>query len=221
MGACSDRGAIRMTHADERLAVLVHEVRSPVAALRAIAETFRGQRIEPAERRPLIGLAIAACLGIERLVRDVPVSSVRLEPVDIRCLVEEVVAAAVLGGANVRAEIGAGLPSLRADPVRLRQAFDNLVSNALRHAGSSSEVLVLARRDGPSVLISVVDRGPGIPVEQQERIFEPGVRLKTGRPGSGLGLAVSRAIAEAHGGTLTVESVPGQGSAFNLALPVS
>ncbi len=213
---------MRVTQSDrQRLAVLVHEVRSPVAALRAIAETCKGGRLETGERGPLVNLAIAACLGIERLIRDVTVSSVRLEPIDVGRLVEDVVSAAVLGNANVRAHVDAGLPSLRADPVRLRQALDNLVSNALRHAGSSTGVLVHARQAGASVLISVVDRGPGIPVGQQERIFEAGVRLKSGRPGSGLGLSVSRAIAEAHGGTLTVESIPSEGAAFTIALPVS
>ncbi len=211
-----------MTQPDgERLAVLVHEVRSPVAALRAVAEACQGNRLGTGERRRLVELAIAACLGIERLVRDETVSSVRLEPVDVGRLVEEVGAAAVLGGSNVSTEIDASLPPLRADPLRLRQAFDNLVLNALRHAGSTTEVLIRAEQAGTSVLVSVADQGPGIPVDQQERVFEAGVRLNAGRPGSGLGLAVTRAIAEAHGGTLTVESVPGEGATFTIALPVS
>ena len=209
-----------MTGSDkERLAVLVHEVRSPVAALLAIAETYRGDRVEATERRRLIELAVAACRGIERLVGDVTVSSVRPEDLDFGRLVDETVAAAVLGGGNVRADVDAGLPSLRADPLRLRQAFDNLVWNALHHAGFSKEVLIRARPAGASVLISVADQGPGIPYDEQERIFESGVRLDTGRPGSGLGLAVARAIAEAHGGTLTIDSAPGEGATFTIALP--
>ncbi len=211
-----------MTQSDrERLAVLIHEVRSPVAALRAIAETCQGNRLETRERRPLVDLAIAACLGIERLIGDVTVSSVRLESVDIGRLVEEAVGAAVLGGESVRAEVDEGLPPLRADPLRLRQALDNLVSNALRHAGSSTEVLIRARPAKAAVLLSVADQGPGIPLDEQEKIFEAGVRLDAARPGSGLGLAVVRAIVEAHGGTLAVESVPGEGTTFTIALPVS
>ena len=211
-----------MTRSDkERLAVLVHEVRSPVAALRAIAETYRANRVETSERGRLIELAVAACRGIERLVGDVTVSSVRLEPVDSGRLVEETVAAAALGGGNVRVEIDAGLPPLRADPLRLRQALDNLLSNALRHAGSSKEVVIRAWPAGSSVLLSVADQGPGIPLDEQERIFEAGVRLDSGRAGSGLGLAVARAIAEAHGGTLTIDSAPGEGATFTIALPGS
>lgn len=221
MGAHTARRAICVTGPDrDRLAILVHEVRSPVAALAAIAETYRDNRLETTARRPLVELAIAACRGIERLVSDAAVASVRLEKVDIHRLVDEAVTAAVLGGGNVRAEVDVGLPSLHADPFRLRQALDNLVLNALRHAGSSEEVLVRAGRAGAIVQLSVADHGPGVPLDEQERIFEAGVRLDTGGRGSGLGLAVARAIAEAHGGTLTVESVPGEGATFTIALPV-
>ena len=206
---------------EERLAVLVHEVRSPVAALRAIAETTRANRVEGTDRRRLVELAIAACHGIERLLDDVMVSSVRLEEVDVGRLVEEVVGMARLDGANVRAQVDASLRPLLADPLRLRQALDNLVSNALRYAGSSKEVLIRARSGGTTVLLSVADHGPGIPYDEQERIFEPGVRLDSGRPGSGLGLAVARAIAEAHQGTLTIDSAPGEGATFTIALPGS
>lgn len=222
MGTHADRRAICVTGPDrDRLAIVVHEVRSSVAALAAIAETYRDNRLETTARRPLIELAIAACRGIERLVTDAALASVRLENVDIGRLVDEAVAAAVLGGGNVRAEVDVGLPSLRADPLRLRQALDNLVSNALRHAGSTTpEVIVRARRGDGAVLLSVADTGLGVPPDEQERIFEAGVRLSGGRSGSGLGLAVARAIVEAHGGTLSVESAPERGATFTIALLV-
>ena len=221
MGTHADRRAICVTGPDrDRLAIVVHEVRSSVAALAAIAETYRDNRLETTVRRPLIELAIAACRGIERLVTDAALASVRLENVDIGRLVDEAVAAAVLGGGNVRAEVDVGLPSLHADPLRLRQALDNLVSNALRHAGSPEEVVIRARRAEAVVLLSVADQGPGVPLDEQERIFEPGVRLNRERSGSGLGLAVARAIAEAHGGTMTVESGSAEGATFTIALPV-
>ena len=211
-----------MTRSDkERFAVLVHEVRSPVAALRAIAETCRGNPAATNERRRFVELAVAACRGIERLVRDVTVSSVRPEPLDSRRLVEEAAAAAVLGGGNVRVEVDAGLPRISADPLRLRQALDNLVSNALRYGGTSTEVVIRAQPGRSSVLFSVADQGPGIPLDEQERIFEAGARLDSRQPGSGLGLAVARAIAEAHGGTLTIDSIPGEGARFTIALPVA
>jgi two-component system sensor histidine kinase BaeS len=204
-----------------RLAILVHEVRSSVAALAAIAETYPQVRDDVAANRPLVELALAAARGIERVVTDAAVASVRREQVDIARLVEETVAAAVLGGGNVRADVATGLPLLEADPLRLRQALDNLVSNALVHSGSTAEVIVRARGGGESIMISVLDTGAGIPLDDQQRIFEAGVRLERERPGSGIGLAVVRAIAEAHGGALTVESVPGEGASFTVEIPLA
>ncbi len=210
-----------MTDADrDRLAILVHEVRSSVAALSAIAETYPQVRDDLTANRSLIELALAASRGIARIVADATVASVRKEPVDVGRLVEDAVTAAVLGGGNVRAEIAPTLPVLEADPVRLRQALDNLVSNAFVHSGSSDEVVVRVRDVDASVVISVVDTGSGVPLSEHERIFEQGVRLDDARPGSGIGLALARAIAEAHGGTLTVESAAGPGAIFAITLPV-
>jgi two-component system sensor histidine kinase BaeS len=108
-----------------------------------------------------------------------------------------------------------------ADPLRLRQALDNLMTNALTHAGSGGDVVVSGGLSETLVLVSVSDSGAGVPLADQERIFEAGVRLDAGRAGSGLGLVIARAIAEAHGGRLTVRSTPGEGATFTIALPVS
>jgi two-component system sensor histidine kinase BaeS len=107
-----------------------------------------------------------------------------------------------------------------ADPLRVRQALDNLVSNALLHGSREHDVVVSVRSQGTHVLLAVADAGEGIAPEDQSRIFETGVRLDGGKAGAGLGLAITRAIAEAHGGTLTVESAPGRGSTFTIALPL-
>jgi signal transduction histidine kinase len=168
-----------------------------------------------------VELALSAARAIERLVTDATLASVRLEEVDVGRVVDDAVAAAVLAGADARAEFAAGLPSIQADPVRLRQALDNLVANALVHSGSADEVVVRARQDEGSILLSVVDAGTGVPVAEQERIFLPGVRLHGERPGSGIGLAMARAIAEAHGGSLTLDSTPGRGATFTLRIPVA
>lgn len=205
----------------DRLAILVHEVRSPVAALAAIAETLREESLERSARCELADLALAACRGIERVVTDATVASVLQENVDVGRLIGETAAAAALAGTPVRAEVAPGLPRLEADPLRLRQALDNLVSNAAAYTPSGEEVVVSASTREGNVLLSVTDSGQGVAIEHQERIFDAGVRLNLERPGSGLGLAVARAIAEAHGGTLTVESAPGKGATFTLALPTS
>ena len=208
------------TDGTERLAVLVHEVRSPVAALSAIAEAFTDESLESPERLELARLAISACRGIERVVLDAAAASVRLEPLDVSALVLQVAAAASLVGTRVEPSVAADLPRITADPLRLRQALDNLVANALTHAGSDGVVSVSATSSGTYVLLSVSDSGSGVPLIEQERIFEAGVRLNPDRAGSGLGLAIARAIAEAHGGKLTLTSIPDEGATFTIALPV-
>lgn len=202
----------------DRLAVLVHEVRSPVAALAAIADRFVDVGPGAPDRRELARLALTACRGLERVVVDAVTASVRREPMEPGELVQDVATTASLGGARVESAIEPGLPLVSGDPVRLRQALGNLVTNALVHSGSH-EVVVGARSDGDGVAFFVSDAGIGIPAAEQDRIFDTGERLDPGRPGSGLGLAVVRAIAEAHGGSLGVRSAPGEGATFTLVLP--
>jgi two-component system, OmpR family, sensor histidine kinase BaeS len=203
----------------ERIAVLVHEVRSPVAALSAIAETLSEAELDHAARLELARLSISACRGVERIVTDVAVASIHTERVDADELVRQAVAAAALCGAVVDADLAFELPEIDGDPARLRQVLDNLISNAVRHGSPTQAVLVRAEVDG-MLRISVSDSGDGIPLEQQERIFDVGVRLDPESPGAGLGLPLARAIAEAHGGSLTVASAPGAGTTFTLALPL-
>jgi signal transduction histidine kinase len=203
----------------ERLAVLVHEVRSPVAALHAIATTLAEPPVEGRSRRELVRLVIAACRAIERTVLDASLTSIRREEVDPGGLVREAASAAAVAGARVEARVAPGLPPISGDGVRLRQALDNLVSNAVVHGGPDTVIVVEASASRHEVRLSVADHGVGIPVGERERILEAGVRLDPTRPGSGLGLAIVRAIAEAHGGHLVVESAPGEGATFTIALP--
>jgi signal transduction histidine kinase len=204
----------------ERLALLVHEVRSPVAAVAAISEALKGDDLDEGSVRELVRLALAGCHGIERIVRDAALGRLRFEEVDISQLVEDAVATAALAGGRVRAVVDAPLPPLQGDAVRLRQALDNLIANALAHAGSDDEVVVSAGVEAGAVLVSVSDRGRGIALEDQDRIFEVGARAAHDTAGSGLGLAVVRAIAEAHGGTVQVDSGIREGATFSIALPL-
>ncbi len=202
-----------------RLALLVHEVRSPVAALSAVAEAVTDTPADDTQRPELVRLALAASRAIERIVLDIAVDSVRVEPVDIAALARDVVATLSVSGANVVAEGVDGSIVADADPVRLRQVLDNLVANALTHAGATNLVTIRLTASRESVEIAVADAGPGIPRDDLARIFELGVRLDPEAPGSGLGLALSRAIVDAHGGTLEVASTPGEGSTFTVVLP--
>lgn len=205
---------------DERLAILVHEVRSPVAALSAIAETVRATAVDDDTRAELIGLVLAACRGIERLVGDLDVASVRRERLEVVPLVANAVAAARLRGLDVEIASVDGAPVVNGDPTRLRQALDNVLANALTHAGGS-DVLVTVGRVKSAVEIAVADRGGGIPESERDRVLEPGVRLDDSKPGSGLGLAVTRAVVEAHGGQVGIRATEGGGATVVIILPVA
>jgi len=203
----------------ERLDVLVHEVRSSVAALSAVAEAAAGAPASDLPRRELARLALAASRAIQRIVMDIAVASVHMERLDAAALAHDAVAAFSVRGASVVAE-GVGRPLVvEADPVRLRQVLDNLIANALTHAGSGRPVRVRVTATHDNVEITVSDAGRGIPLDELARIFEPGVRLGADTKGSGLGLALSRAIVEAHGGTIAVDSIVGEGSTFTIVLP--
>lgn len=209
-----------MNRADT-LALLVHELRSPVAALAAIADTLSARRgeVDPVDARRLLRLAVDAAHDIERIVVDATPGSLRCESVDPAGMIEDAVEGARLSGAPVRLDVVRDLPVLYADPVRLRQALANLVANAAAHSPPDMEVVVAATEVENWVLIEVTDHGEGIASADQARIFEPGFRLSD-RPGQGIGLAVARAVAEAHGGALEVVSAPGEGATFTLVLPV-
>jgi two-component system, OmpR family, sensor histidine kinase BaeS len=203
----------------DRLAVLVHEVRSPVAALSAIAETVADADLSPTARRELVRLVTLACRGIERVVADTTVASINPERIDPLALVRDVAAAANLRGASVGVVAPGSVPEIDVDAARIRQALDNLITNAVVHGGASDAVVVRVQA-GDALLIEVSDRGAGIASADIERIFDAGVRLDPDSPGTGLGLALARAITEGHGGTLTVVSTPGVGTTFTISLPL-
>lgn len=200
----------------DRLAVLAHEVRSPVAALTAIAEAYA--TADHAGRRRLVELAGAAAAGLERLLADAGAATLQLERLDVGTIARDAAETASLGGTLVVAETEDGI-LVDADSDRLRQALDNLIGNAAGHSPAGGTVTVTVRRKDDSIVIAVADEGEGIAADDVARIFEPGVRLTDSRPGSGLGLAVVRTIAREHGGEVEVESSPGQGTTFRLVLP--
>ena len=188
----------------DRLGVLAHELRSPVAALRALAEAAHGELADGALSQ-LVVLALASGRDVERLLSDPKLFSLRPEPVSL----EELIAPHARPGVTWTAEDA----TLVGDPTRLRQAVGNLVANGLRHGGA---VTVEARAAGDEIVIQVHDDGPGVP--EGIDIFAAGV---SGSGSTGYGLWLARAIAEAHGGTLTLVPNPGPGATFRLAVPCS
>jgi signal transduction histidine kinase len=121
---------------------------------------------------------------------------------------------------SFKVEVGVALAPFETDPVRLQQILVNLLSNAVRHSPPGGSIHVTLRGNGNGVEFIVRDEGPGIPVEIQERVFEPFERFDPHSGlGTGLGLPVSRRLAEVLGGRLSVESAEGEGAAFILSLP--
>lgn len=187
----------------EQLGILAHELRSPVAALTALAEASSGAR-DSAVRRRMLELSVAAARDIERLVSDPELFSLRLEPVDLAALVNAFSGPSVTVAAD-------GEQIVRGDPTRLRQAISNLVANGLRH-GTHVALEVTEEDDG--IAVAVADDGPGL-----EPGIDPFARGSSGVGSTGYGLWLARAIAEAHGGTLELADAPGTGGRLRLSLP--
>lgn len=189
----------------EELAILAHEVRSPVAALAALADA--GPTADPESLVQLLVLARAAVADVVRLCEEV--DGVRLGPLE-RVPLESVMAAATAPGVTVELEEGL---IVAGDATRLRQAVGNIVANGVRHA---STVRVTGRRSGTGVLIEIDDDGPGVPAGVD--VFAKGV---SGAGSSGYGLWLARSIVEAHGGTLELVRSDGPGACFRIVLPLA
>ena len=217
------------------VSLVSHELRSPLAAVIGAARTLQERRDElTAEQRDqLLSLISGEASRLTVLVADVLDTS-RIEAgtfsyqfgeVDVASLIEDVVATASVRQAEVgvRAMLAEPLPPVGGDRERLRQVLTNLVENAVKYSAEGDAVEVSAQREDLYVRISVSDRGPGIPDDQQQLIFQKFGRAEVeggSKPGTGLGLFIARSIAEAHGGTLEVQSRRGGGATFTLSLPL-
>ena len=216
------------------VSLVSHELRSPMAAVIGAARTLqqRWRDLQVEQREAFLALIADETSRLATLIGDVLDTSridagtfvYRFDDIDLGSLVREAVATAALAQSEVplEVEVGPSLPVVRADPARLRQVLGNLIDNAVKYSPSGEPVQVVAGARSGGVFVSVADRGPGIPRDEQRVIFEKFGR-STGpgmtKPGSGLGLYIARAIAEAHGGTLDVSSTPGRGSTFMFHLP--
>ena len=215
------------------VSLVSHELRSPMAAVIGAAQTLqqRWRELSPEQRASFLELIADETSRLADLIADVLDTSrieagtftYRFDDLDVGELAEEAVASAALGQdeVEIRAVVHRPLPDVRGDRVRLRQVFANLIENAVKWSEGGEHVDVEVSTTNGRVVIGVRDRGPGIPREEHGVIFEKFGRAKggAGRAGTGLGLFIARSIAEAHGGTVEVRSVPGQGATFTLTLP--
>jgi two-component system, OmpR family, sensor histidine kinase KdpD len=213
------------------LRAVSHDLRTPVTAIVAAGHALGSGALTATERTELSAAVVQegehlAAL-VEKLLDLSRLQAGHAEPRRDWVSLEDVILAArdgVSGGDDhVRIAIDADVPPVRADAAHLERAFANLLENALRYSGGLP-VSVHVRQSGPRVVVRVVDQGPGIDPAERTRIFEPFYRgpASTGEPwgGSGLGLAIAKGFVEANGGTITVDSLPGQGSSFVVSLPI-
>jgi signal transduction histidine kinase len=218
------------------VSLVAHELGTPMASVIGCANTLRQRwrELTPEQRESFLALIEQETGRLSSLIGDVLDTSqidagtftYVFADVDLGELVRETASMVELGHDEVKVatHIRDGLPAVRGDRERLRQLLLNLVTNAAKYTVAGDEIEVRAGADDGHVLVTVLDHGPGIPADQHRLIFEKFGRVNTGgrsKPGAGLGLFIARSIAEAHGGSLDVQSEAGSGTAFTFRLPVS
>lgn len=200
--------------------VMAHEIRNPLASLKGHAQLLVEDLEEPsdAKRRAKAERVVAEAERLELLtstlldfVRDAPLDRAPAAPREVieRSLVD-------LPGARVELELASAPAAMFVDRERFARALHNVVDNAAQAAPGEPIALTVAS-EGKRVRVEVRDRGPGLPVGAETKIFEPFVTTRV--RGTGLGLAVARRIAEQHGGTLTAHNHRSGGAVFTFYLP--
>jgi signal transduction histidine kinase len=216
----------------ELVSIVSHELRTPLASVLGFTALLLKREFDPPTRRHYLGIVDAQARRLAALLEDfLDVQRIEHEGVD---LAEERVNLATLlkeqaqlyAAQSPKHTVEVELPeqplTVRGDPGRLAQVVGNLLSNAIKYSPEGGTVELVAARSGDGVRIAVRDEGLGIPEDQQSRIFTKffrGDAGATGITGTGLGLAVSREIVEAHGGSIGFDSDPGEGTTFWLELP--
>jgi len=229
-----------LASAEERrrrlLADVAHELRTPLATIDAYLEGLADGVVQPQPETWQLLRRESARLN--RLSDDIARVSraeerqldLQLERVRSQQLIEAAARAAAPGSADKSVELVVkpehGAPMVAVDRDRIAEVLANLLENALRHTPAGGSVTVAATRDGDSAVLSVTDTGEGLDPRELEQIFERFYRTDSARSrdrgGSGIGLTISRALVEAHGGTLLAESDgPGKGSRFVCRLPAA
>ncbi|HYP31209.1 MAG TPA: sensor histidine kinase [Burkholderiaceae bacterium] len=213
-----------------------HQLRTPLAGLKSQTELALDENVDPA-RQPRLQRVHESAVRSAHLVNQL-LSLARAEPesalaqhnarVDLRELAREVTAEWVPKALQAGVDLGlddAGETALpvvvQGHPLLIREALQNLIDNAIRYAGASSEVTVGVLRDGSSGVLQVSDTGPGIPPDLHRAVFERFVRATHEGSGCGLGLAIVKSIAERHGGRVALAGMTPHGLQVSIALPLA
>lgn len=212
---------------DALLASVSHDLRTPLTTIRALASELRSTGDERSavieEEADRLNRIVSDLLDLSRIRSGALPLEIELNAA------EDLVGAMLqrLGGLTTAERIevtlpaGDSIPVGRFDFVHALRALGNLVENALRHSRNDQPVELDVSEDQNELIFAVLDRGPGVPEGEEERIFEPFHHGAAGgqHPGTGLGLAIARSVAEAQGGSVSYRPRPGGGSVFELRLP--
>jgi two-component system sensor histidine kinase KdpD len=214
------------------LRTVSHDLRTPLTAIVAAGHALGADSLTESERSELSAAVVDEGTRLADLVEKLldlsKLQAGGAAPRSDWVSIEDVVTAAREGlhdgGLDIRLVVDPDVPDVRADAAQLERAFANLLENAGRYS-DGQPVSVHARRSGRRVVVSVVDQGPGIEPAERERIFEPFYRGRNAGggswTGSGLGLSIARGFVQSNGGTIAVQSLPGQGTSFVVSLPLS
>jgi two-component system phosphate regulon sensor histidine kinase PhoR len=214
-----------------------HELRTPLSIITGYLETLLEAPPDRATTKKFLGTMHKHAQRLNLLVDDLLELSrlesrrlpLKFQPVQLRACVARALerSDSLINtvGAEVIIDIPDEIPLAEADPMKLEQAIFNLLDNALKYGGKADlKVWVSAKRSGSDLVLEVKDNGPGIPLTDQPHIFERFYRVHKDRSrdagGTGLGLSIVKHTIQAHGGTVSLESSPGSGSAFMIRLPV-
>jgi signal transduction histidine kinase len=218
------------------VAAVSHEFRTPLTSMRHLIDLLASRSVlDEARKAKYYELLARETERLHRMVEsllsfgrmEAGALALRLEAEDVGRLahdtVEEFLREPLAREREVVCDIEEGVPPVRADREALARALWNLLENAGKYSEAGTPIRVFARRHGGTLLLGVEDRGPGIPPGERAKIFQKFVRgadaRRAGTRGVGVGLALVKRIAEAHGGSVTLTSEPGRGSTFTLVLP--
>ncbi|HEY8741463.1 MAG TPA: GAF domain-containing protein [Chloroflexota bacterium] len=224
----ASRELVRMK--SELLSTVSHELRTPLTSIRALSELLTDHEFAPEEVQVLSGTINREAERLGRLVQNV-LDAARLDagtlpnhprPVDVATLVTEALALPrhLAPERIFQVDIPGRLPPVEADPDRLRQVIDNLLSNALKFSPIEMPIAIRAGQHGQQVRLSISDHGPGVADEQQPLLFRRFGGLPSGAPGVGLGLYLTRELMTLLHGQVGYESRPGRGATFWITLPL-
>jgi len=216
--------AERLSTIGKMAALLAHEIRTPLVSIGGFARRLARKTPPEDSRREEIEIIVSEVTRLERLIEEVlgytRLSRPDFAPVDMNELIRSVLStmrdSIDKGSVRAIADLGPGLPDVRADKSQLRQVLINLIANALDAMPSGGVLTIRTRRDGDYLELGILDTGVGIEREDWGKLFTPFYTTKPA--GTGLGLAVVSQVIDNHKGSLRLESVPGQGSTFFIRL---